>query len=274
MARFASGLLAVSVLLVVASAAVGAVNWCGEIWPNHLTPYTTIDSIDVYVQVYKVGCTEPAGACADVEAYLYYRCKDTGTFTEVPMVYNVDKGNNDEFTGTIPVGHGCDSVEYYVKVVDVTDQAECYGQDQAGNNPNFVLPITTVTTRDVTVRFHLCIPTGFSTTGDVCVTGGHPALTDWGTGVVMLKSCPSLSPNLYQVDVQFPAGSNPYIEYKYRKDGCVTWESDPNHSFTIDDSGPNQDLWIDGWEYNEPDCPDCPTATERVQWGTIKSIYR
>jgi hypothetical protein len=124
------------------------------------------------------------------------------------------------------------------------------------------------------VRSHLCLTTGVTTTGDVCVTGSPPELTGWGTAVTMLQTCPVLSPNLYQADVLFPAGSNPYVEYKYRKDDCETWESTGNHSFTIDDSGGNQDVWTDGWEWNAPNCPDCPTATEPVQWGTIKALYR
>lgn len=274
MTRFVSGVLAVSAVLALASTAMGAVGWCGQIYPNNLTPYTDAEDITVYVQIYKEGVTPGEGAGDSLEAFLNYKCHDAGTFTEVQMTYNVDVGNNDEYMGTILQGHGCDTVEFYVRVLDVTDSIECYGQDQYGNNPNFFLPITAVTTQDVTVRFHLCLTAGVTTTGDVCVTGGHPALTDWGSGVTMLQSCPSLSPNLYQVDVLFAAGSNPYVEYKYRKDDCVTWEGGSNHSFTIDDSGAFQDLWVDGWEYNTPDCPDCPTAIEPVKWGTIKALYK
>jgi hypothetical protein len=274
MTRFASVLLAATVLLALASTAMGAVGWCGQIYPNNGTTYTTADDIAVYVQIWKDGVTNNPGAGDSLEAFLDYRCSGGGAFTEVQMTFNVDVGNNDEYTGTIPQGHGCDTVEFYVRVLDVTDSTECYGQDQLGNNPNFFLPITVVTSQDVTVRFHLCLTTGVTTSGDVCVTGSHAALTDWGSGVAMLQSCPSLSPNLYQVDVLFPAGSNPYIEYKYRTDDCVTWETTGNHSFNIDDSGAFQDLWVDGWEFNTPDCPDCPTATKPVQWGTIKALYK
>lgn len=274
MIRFASAILAAAMMLTLASAAMGAVGWCGDIYPNNGTIYTTNDDIDVYVQIWKDGVTNGAGQGDSLEAFLYYKCHDAGTFTEVQMTFNVDVGNNDEYTGTIPQGHGCDTVEFYVRVLDTTDSTECYGNDQNGNPPNFFLPITLVTAQDVTVTFHLCLTTGVTTTGDVCVTGGPPELTGWGTGVTMLQTCPSLSPGLYEVDVLFPAGSNPYVEYKYRKDDCVTWESTGNHSFTIDDTGATQDLPIDGWEFVTPDCPDCPTATEPVQWGTIKALYR
>ncbi|MGD9402897.1 MAG: carbohydrate-binding module family 20 domain-containing protein [bacterium] len=274
MSRFASGMLAVALLLAVASTALGAVGWCGNVWPNNGTVYTTNDNIGVYVQIWKEGVTDQAGQGDSLEAYLYYKCHDAGTFTEVAMTYNVDVGNNDEYTSTIPQGHGCDTVEYYVRVLDVTDSTECYGNDQAGNPPNFFLPITLVTSQDVTVRFHLCLTTGVTTSGDVCVTGSAAELTTWGDGVSMIQSCPSLSPGLWQVDVVFLAGSNPYVEYKYKKDDCSTWEGTGNHSFTIDDSGSTQDLVIDGWEWVTPDCPDCPTANEPVQWGTIKALYR
>jgi hypothetical protein len=274
--RFATVILAGALLLAVASTAMGAIGWCGEIWPTNGTPYTSLEDIGVYVQIWKEGCTDSSvtAPCADLEAYLYYRCVGDPTFTEVAMTYNVDVGNNDEFTGTIPAGHGCSEVEFYVMAIDTADPDTCYGQDQNGNDPNFFLPITEVTAQDVTVRFHLCLTDSVDTSGDVCVTGSHPELTAWGDGVPMVFSCESLSPKLYQVDVLFPAGSNPYVEYKYKKDDCLTWESTGNHSFNIDDSDSFQDLWIDGWEWASPNCPDCPTATEQTDWGTIKSLYR
>jgi hypothetical protein len=277
MARFVIVIAAAGMLAAFAPAAMGAVGWCGNIWPCDGAIYTSNDSIDVYAQVWKEGCTDASDTlpCPDIEAYLYYACKGSGSFTEVPMAYNVDVGNNDEFTAAIPSGHGCDTVEFYVKVVDISDTTECYGQDQCFNDPNFNLPITTVTSQDVTVRFHMCLTSGIETTGDVCITGSHPALTDWGNGVAMVLTCPSQDPKLYQVDVLFPAGSNPYVEYKFRKDGCDTWEGGGNHSFTIDDSGSFYDIpWVDGWEFIEPDCPGCATATENTDWGAIKALYR
>ncbi len=277
MVRLATVFVAVAILVAYASTAVGAIGWCGGIWPNHGTPYTSIDDIDVYVQVWKGGCTDTSTTepCPDVQAYLYYKCVGDADFTEVAMTYNVDVGNNDEFTGQIPASHGCDSVEFYVMVIDTADPDTCYGQDQALNDPNFILPITEVTAQDVTVRFHLCLSGATETTGDVCVSGSHPALTDWGNGVAMILSCASSSPKLYEVDVLFPAGSNPYVEYKYRKDGCVTWEGGGNHSFTIDDTNAFMDIpWVDGWEFVQPDCPDCQTAAENTEWSTIKALYR
>ncbi len=277
MARYGIAVMTAVLLVGLASAAMGAVGWCGDIWPCSGATYTSNDDISVYVQIWKEGCTDSSATepCADVEAYLYYRCKDIGDFTEVPMVYNVDNGNNDEFTGIIPSGHGCDTVEFYVRVMDVTDSVDCYGQDQCANDPNFYLPITEVTSQDVTVRFHMCLSSGVETSGDVCVIGSHPALGEWGTGVVMSLTCPLQDPKLYQADVLFPSGSNPYVEYKFQKDDCATWESTGNHSLTIDDANSFFDIpWVDGWEYVAPDCPGCATATQQTEWGTIKALYR
>jgi hypothetical protein len=277
MARYGIAIMSAVLLVGVASAAMGAVGWCGNIWPCSGAAYTSNDDIPIYVQVWKEGCTDSSGTepCPDIEAYLYYGCAGSGSFTEVPMVYNVDTGSNDEFTAVIPAGHGCDTVEFYVRVMDVTDSVDCYGQDQCSNDPNFFLPITAVTSQDVTVTFHMCLTSGIETSGDVCVTGDHLELTNWGDGVPMSLSCPSQDSKLYQADVMFPAGSNPYVEYKFKKDSCATWEGGGNHSFTIDDTNPTYDIpWVDGWEYITPDCPGCATATEQTEWGTLKALYK
>jgi len=263
------------VLLVAAQTAMGAVGWCGNIWPRNGLSYTSAENIDCYVQIWKDGVTPGDGPGAGLAAYLYYRCTGGGSFTEIPMAYLNEVGNNDQYTGTIPAGHGCGEVEYYIKVVDLTDMAECYGYDQWNNPPNFFLPITQVTAQDVTVRFHLCLPDGIDSFFDVCLTGNHPELGNWGSSVPMHFSCQAASPKLYEADVLFPAGSNPYVEYKYKKDDCNTWEGTGNHSFTIDDSRPMfVSLPIDGWEYMTPDCPECTTPVNSASWGIIKALYR
>jgi hypothetical protein len=132
-----------------------------------------------------------------------------------------------------------------------------------------------VTQQDVTVTFTVCLPDSVTTTGGLCVIGGADALGNWTVGVDMWQPCPDLSPGLWIVDnVTFPAGSDPFVEYKYKKDDCATWESTGNHSFSIDDAAPTQVLPIDGWEYITPECPDCSSPVEDATWGTIKSIFR
>jgi hypothetical protein len=132
-----------------------------------------------------------------------------------------------------------------------------------------------VTQQAVAVTFHLCLSGDTVTSGAVCVTGNHDEITQWGNGVPMDLTCPDLSPKLYEVTVTFAAGSAPFVEYKYKKDDCGTWEDGGNHSFTIDDSGPTMDLpYVDGWSGIEPDCPPCTSPVEDTSWGTIKAIYR
>ena len=274
MKRFVMIALATAMLLGIASSAMGAIGWCGNIWPNNGVAYTSAEDIGVYVQVWKDGVTAPAGQGADIEAYLYYKCVGDVDFIELPMSYIGDVGDNDEYNATILAGHGCAEIEYFVKVVDLTDMAECYGQDQAQNDPNFFLPITEVLGQDVTVTFHLCLTGDTETSGAVCVIGAGAELGDWGAGIPMMFTCETVSPKLYQADVTFLAGSNPYREYKYQKDDCGTWEGTGNHSFTIDDSMPTMDLVIDGWEWNTPDCPDCSSPVEEATWSTIKALYR
>ncbi|MBN2565519.1 MAG: hypothetical protein JXB46_07385 [Candidatus Eisenbacteria bacterium] len=142
------------------------------------------------------------------------------------------------------------------------------------SNNTTTISTQVVTQQDVVVTFSVCLPDSIDSFFDVCVTGSHPALTSWGSGVVMGQPCPDISPKLYEVDVMFPAGSDPYVEYKYRKDDCQTWENTGNHSFSIDDSAPTQILPVDGWEYVTPECPGCASPVEDATWGAIKTIYR
>lgn len=131
-----------------------------------------------------------------------------------------------------------------------------------------------VTLQDVTVTFTVCLPDSIDSFFDVCVTGGHDALTNWGDGVMMSQPCPMVQPKLWTVDVLFPAGSAPFVEYKYKKDDCMTWEGTGNRPLDIDDSGPTQSLLPDVWEYLATECPDCSSPVEDASWGTIKSIFR
>ena len=131
-----------------------------------------------------------------------------------------------------------------------------------------------VTQQDVLVTFTMCLPDSVDSFFDVCVTGSHPSLTNWGFGIVMGQPCPTIQAKLWSVDVLFPAGSDPFVEYKYKKDDCQTWESTWNHSFDIDDSAPTQVLAADVWEYLGTECPTCASPVEDTSWGTIKSIYR
>lgn len=189
-----------------------------------------------------------------------------------------------EFSAVIPAGN------YQCKVVlnNNWDQNTAPGGNYSftsdGINPvnfqydmsNNTTTISTqvVTQQDVTVTFTVCLPDSVTTTGGVCVIGSHSAIGGWGTGVDMMQPCAVASPGLWTVNVMFPAGSDPFVEYKYKKDGCATWENTGNHSFSIDDSAPAQLLPVDGWEYITPMCPDCSSPVEDSSWGQIKGLYR
>jgi hypothetical protein len=204
---------------------------------------------------------------------------DGGGWTMLSTTYNGDVGNNDEYMVTIDQSYllGASTVSVHFKVHDLTDDTWFEGtNDQNGNPPPQTYNISEVLGQDVTVYFSLCLPDTVESAGDVCITGGAPELTDWGDGVVMTQPCPESSPKFYQAGILFPAGSNPYVEYKYRKDACATWESTGNHSVTIDDSASMYIIpVIDHWEYYEgEDCPECGVNADESSWGAVKSIYR
>lgn len=264
--------------LSMATASYGAIGWAGNIWPVDGNTVTDNSNVDVYFQIWKDGVTDQAGQGAGISATLWYGLDMAGPFTPVAMAYNTDVGSNDEYTGQIPSTYfqGEPDVYFYCTAYDSTDATTYEGaQDQNNNDPPFMLNITNVLSQDVTVWFSLCLPDSVGTTGDVCVTGSAAELTNWGDGVVMSQPCPEYSPEFYQVGITFAAGGNPYIEFKYKKDGCATWESTGNHSATIDDSNSTYILPIDHWEFYEgEDCPDCGVDNKESSWGAVKSIYR
>ena len=252
---------------------MGDIGSASNVLPVNGTAFASTDDIDVTVEVYKRGCTGNPGPCADIECFIYYKCDSDVDFIEVPMAYNVQVSSSDEHMGTIPVGHGCSTVEFYVKVVDTSDGEELYPNDESGNPPNFFLPIAVLTTQEVLVMFQLCIPEGSA--GGVCVSGSDPVLANWAQpGVAMTPPCAPISPNLYDVTLIFPAGTNPNIDYKYQKDDCITLDVDPIRSFVIDDTGPAQVLDVDVWGYGFNDCLPCVTPVEETTWGTVKALYR
>ena len=276
-------LFVVAALLLGASGAYAVIGWSGNVWPCNNATYAENGNIDVYIQVWKEGVTDQPGQGAGIHATLFYKEEGEATYQSVAMTYNTDIGNNDEYKGTIPSSalQGGVREVFECVIYDESDGSTCpptslygCGGDQCGNQPPFYLNITAATRADVTVKFRLCLSDGAETTGDACVTGDHNELTNWGNGVLMFRPCPGPNPKYYEVEILFPAGSNPSVQYKYKKDGCSTWESTGNHSFVIDDSGSYQLLPIDGWEYLTPDCPTCPIPVEPTTWGNIKALYR
>lgn len=85
---------------------------------------------------------------------------------------------------------------------------------------------------DMAVTFTLCTE-GSPTDGAVCVTGSNDPLTNWETGVELEK----VDDQLWRVTIVFPKGTDAQVRYKYRKNGCKDWESDPDRSVTLPTDG-------------------------------------
>ena len=275
-------IVACTLVVTVAGSAHAGLGWAGQIWPVHGANVTDANPVDVYVQAWKDGVTTPAGQGAGISATLFYG-PNGGPYSSLAMSYNGDIGSNDEYTAQIPVGAltGAD-IWFYCELFDSTDASTYVGaQDQNGADPPFQLLVSQVLGQDVTVTFYLCMPPDgdpdyMADPGDVCITGGAAEITNWGSGVLTSLVCPGLSPQYYSVSVLFQAGGNPYVEYKYRRNGCADWETGANHSITIDDSAPIYLVpFVDHWNfYVGDDCAGCEVKTESTSWGTVKSLYR
>jgi hypothetical protein len=269
--------------MTAAGSSHAAIGWAGQIWPVHENVVTSDTPVDVYFQIWKGGVTDAVGQGAGISAALYYGPTNAGPWTSTAMNYNTDVGNNDEYTAQIPVGAlGGAEVWFYCEGYDSTDASTYSGaQDQNSNDPPFKLNVTQVLGQDVLVTFFLCMPPEgdpeyMADPGDVCITGDHAEITNWGTGVLTSLVCPEASPQFYTVDVLFLAGGNPVVNYKYRRNGCNDWESGGNHQLTIDDSSPIYVVpWVDHWSFYEgDDCPGCEVKTEAIFWGKVKSLYQ
>jgi len=283
MKRLLSILFAMALLVSMTGFAQATIGWAGQIWPVNGTTVSDNSNVGVYLQIWKDGVTSGAGQGAGISATLYYG-PNGGPYTSVAMTYNTDVGNNDEYTGAIPSSalQGLSEIWFYCDAYDETDMTTYSGaQDQWGNNPPFQLVITQTLSQDVMVTFFMCMPPEGDpefdpAPGEICITGDHAEITNWGSGVPMAQVCPFFSPRFYQVSVLFLAGGNPYVQYKYRKQGCSIWEPGGNHTVFIDDSSPTFWVpWVDHWGYYMgPDCPLCGVGVEPSTWGEIKQIYR
>ncbi|MFQ5600105.1 MAG: carbohydrate-binding module family 20 domain-containing protein [Candidatus Krumholzibacteriia bacterium] len=126
-----------------------------------------------------------------------------------------------------------------------------------------------VLAEDKTVCFQVCLE-GVVNSGDVCVTGSVSQLTNWGSGALMAL----IGPDLYEACITFAQGTPipVNVEYKFRKDGCVTWESVPNRMVTIDNGSPTAQTLAHAWDDGASTC--VPVAAEEASWSILKSLYR
>ncbi len=120
-----------------------------------------------------------------------------------------------------------------------------------------------------TICFQVCVA-GVGTTGGVCVTGNVPELTSWGSGVPMTE----IGPGLYQACITWSAGgaAPQSLEYKFRKDGCDTWESVGNRLFTLDDGSAAETTLTHDWDDGSGGCGVVPSRAS--SWSELKATYR
>ncbi|MCB9464159.1 MAG: hypothetical protein H6682_10770 [Candidatus Eisenbacteria bacterium] len=238
---------ALAATVAMVGTASAAIDWAGNVYPNHGASILPTGDQAVYAQVYKSGVTDPGGQGADLSAVLKYTSDTHGSF-EIPMNYLGDVGNNDEYTANIPQMHILGSTYIDVNVVftdasDGTEYSDTY--DQNGNPPPQRYDVVDVLPNDVDVKFTMCM-SGTETTGLPCVIGSAGEIGSWGTGVTMNQ----IDTELYEVTVTFLAGGNPSFEYKYKKDDCQTWEGTNNRAVTLPTDGTNLvELEADSWEF-------------------------
>lgn len=239
-------LLCMLLVAMASSTAHAAIGWAGQIWPTSGQTRLPNQDIGVYVQVWKPGCTEAGGPCADVEAWLYYKRASDGAYTQAPMTFNTQIGDNDEWTANIPsvALNGGEDELFYVEIRDISDDTWFTGiQDQAGNNPPFTLHIQNGTSQDVAVTFRVdmnCVnPALFA--GGVFYTGDF---LGWSTCNPNGAMADGDNDGIWEGTFIFPGGSNTAVQYKFqRNDGTnCNWECGGNREFTIDDSSPTQTL--------------------------------
>ncbi len=234
------------------SAAFGEIGWCGNVWPLDGSEQVEGADLAVYFQIWKDGVTDadPFARGEGLAATLFYRLSGETSWNAIPMHYNVDVGNNDEFMATIPgslLVAGTD-VEVYCEGLDSTDMTTCQGNDQSGNpateDDPLVYHIISPTSIDVTVHFSVNMNGVSELIEPVSVAG---TFTDWGTSPVELSDPDE--DGIYEGAVVIPAGSSRHQEYKYIMGTAPSyvWEEIGNRSFEVDDSNPDQYLPLDYW---------------------------
>ena len=232
--RYYVPMLALLGVLGFCSQASATLGWAGNVYPNNGATIVPTSSVTVYAQVYKGGATDSPGQGADISAELRYTT-NIGSQVVVPMTYQGDVSNNDEYKGDVPQSAlaGAAYVDVTVVFTDATDNTtfEVTG-DQNGHAPPIRYNVTNVLPNDVAVRFTMCM-SGTGTSGPPCVIGSAAQIGTWGSGVSMTN----VSGELYEVSVTFPAGSNPSFEYKYKADACNNWEFVGNRQVTLPTNG-------------------------------------
>jgi len=85
--------------------APSTLDWVGLMWPRggvaNAVSEGSAGNFNVYVQVYEAGVTDAAGQGAGIACFLHWG-QYGQAWSDTPMSYNADQGNNDEYTAVIP----------------------------------------------------------------------------------------------------------------------------------------------------------------------------
>ena len=236
-------LLATAALLLIgAGTALAEIGWAGNVWPNSGADVIPTEDLNTYCQVWKDGVTNLPEAGADIDAICEVSV-DGGAAVNVAVVYQGENGANDEYRSTIPQAMlaGAATVSVHWMFHDLTDDTWFIDtNDQAGNPAPQVYNVVNVLPNDVAVTFSICL-SGAETLGDVCVIGSAPEIGTWGTGTNIAQ----VDGDLWEGTIVFAAGGNPTFEYKYKKDGCATWEGVANRVVTLPTDGVTTAVTLD-----------------------------
>jgi len=103
------------------------VGWCNLQWPPSLKVEPGVEAESAFGQVWVQGTTEAVGQGQGVEAMVGYGPVGSDPSTEgwtwVPATYNVDRGNNDEYSGKFTAPATAGTYAYAMKFKGATDDA-------------------------------------------------------------------------------------------------------------------------------------------------------
>jgi len=117
-------LVTLVIMLAFAGSLHAVIGWSGNIWPNSYTDQTNGFDITVYYQIWKDGVTNLPGRGDSLSATIYYKTQSQTSFSTEAMIFNVDVGNNDEYSSIIPnsIFASGDTVFSIVKVLTLQMQ--------------------------------------------------------------------------------------------------------------------------------------------------------
>lgn len=225
----------VTLMLLSAGWMFADIGWVGGEYPETGSSIVNGNDIDVYYEIWKDEVTNNPGQGAGITSTLYYKKSGDAEYQSILMIYNTDVGNNDEYVGTIPNSffYTGDVINFYCVATDGTPYTTGVGS----------YTITAGLNQSVTVTFSVYMGNTSDYSGGVSLVGSSLPLT-WSAGdLIMTDPDENL---IYTVDVEFSAGTNPSLEYKYTKNDGSTWvwelDGQANRSLTIDDNGLTQTL--------------------------------